>query len=262
MDNSVGFGSSTVVAARQLNKWHFRACAECMRESDVAVANQEACEMREGTRIHVKHFGNSIRILLGRRPTETLATRHDRPTPACCIQAQGRSRQGWVWVGVLAHELVVVPHLDDMSKVLSRPATRVSLNRPPSHRPRGLEQARRVHGLVAVSVDFHRRPVELRLRPVWAEDHNTTPVGRQIRLFGKVWELLAHALVHRPVGLLAFEGAVADVVAAVAWDDRRVCAARAYLLFLWWLYRRHGGASEVSDVWVLVCCFVGVLDVG
>lgn len=98
-----------------------------------------------------------------------------------------------------------------------------------------------------------RRPFEPRLVFSWDEDYDTSHVDGRARA-GEGCEGFTHALVRRPVGLLALEGAVGDAFAAAALLGRGFRTARADLLsLLGSLCRCHDGGGGENGAAVLLC---------
>jgi hypothetical protein len=259
LNQSVSFGAVVALAASHLNTLHLRSLVERMLGCRVVTIDHEACEVRVGTQVHVEHLD-----ILGRVPCQQLCNglrtsrtaRHNRPTPRCRIQSPSRSTHSLAVALVLHHKVIVVPNLDIVPELRARPNVCVTHNRGPSDILWGLNDFVRTH-VFAVAIPevifLQKRPREPRLIFSWDEDDDATHVDRGTRS-GKGLEAFAQALVRRPVGLLAFEGAVADVFAGAAELGRYFCAAWADVLSLFGLLcRRHdGGGDEVVDVGVLM----------
>lgn len=128
LDKLVNFGAVVALAASHLDTLHLtRNSVERMQQCLVVAIDHDACEMRVGPQVHVKHQG-----ILGRVPClkirkslyDTPAARHDRPTPCGSIHALSRSAQSLAVhavVLVLLHEVVVMPNLNVVPKRRARP---------------------------------------------------------------------------------------------------------------------------------------------
>jgi hypothetical protein len=229
-NHSVSFGALTT--ARQFDALNLRTLAEQVIGLHIAVVNQEAREMREGKRIHVENLDTSRSVCMVRIPNvwETLAAHHHRPTPPCCIQALGRSKQGGRTVAlVLVQKAIIVEHLHAIAKLHARPTIPESRDRPPRDIFGVVDEVTRPHGLAIIGTAFHSRPHELRLLVLWEEDDDSAHVGSRARCGAEGLEEFAHAPMHRQISLLTFGRAVAGVLAVGAWRGCDVCASRADL---------------------------------
>lgn len=176
MDQSVSFGNLTALAASHLNTLHFRTPVERMHVRGVVVTDHEACKMRVGTRVHVKHLDIPSHNTL-RRTARTAC--HHRPTPCHRIQALGRSKQGLVVILIHLQKVIVVPNLNDIPELRTRPDNRVCLSRDPENIVRVMNDLGRVDVLTAALQEIQhlqRRPRESRLVFLRVEDHDAPRV--------------------------------------------------------------------------------------